>query len=93
MQFAVALRSNSLAALRSPSGKTKDEYLRELCQKGIAAATAGQRRKFKRLEYELAVIKKMGFVSYFLIVWDFIHYAKQRGIPLGRGAVQRRGAW
>ena len=39
----------------------------------------------KRAEYELGVIKKMGYVDYYLIVWDFIHYAKSNGIPVGPG--------
>ena len=38
-----------------------------------------------RAEYELGVIKKMGYVDYYLIVWDFIHYAKSVGIPVGPG--------
>ena len=40
---------------------------------------------YKRQEYELGVIKKMGYVDYYLIVWDFIHYAKSVGIPVGPG--------
>ena len=39
----------------------------------------------KRAEYEIGVIKKMGYVDYYLIVWDFIHYAKSQGIPVGPG--------
>ena len=39
----------------------------------------------ERAEYELGVIQKMGYVDYFLIVWDFIHYAKSQGIPVGPG--------
>ena len=76
-----------------PSGKTKDEYLRELCQQGIAERYGRPAPEIQqRLEYELAVIKKMGFVSYFLIVWDFIHYAKQRGIPVGPGRGSAAGS-
>ncbi|OGX25893.1 MAG: DNA polymerase III subunit alpha [Omnitrophica WOR_2 bacterium RIFCSPHIGHO2_02_FULL_48_11] len=76
-----------------PSGRTKEEYLKELCQKGIAERYGRATPEIeKRLEYELSVVKKMGFVSYFLIVWDFIHYAKQRGIPVGPGRGSAAGS-
>ena len=66
------------------------EYLRELCEPAAASVTArsAPRRDAalrERLEYELGVIIKMGFSSYFLIVWDFIKYARDRGIPVGPG--------
>jgi len=74
-------------------GKTKIELLRELCFEGL-------NKKYKqpseeiinRLEYELKVIEKMGFSSYFLIVWDFIRYAKQNGIPTGPGRGSAAGS-
>ncbi len=69
-----------------PEGETDDSYLLKLCREGI------QRRyksisevHEKRLAHELDIIGKMGFASYFLIVWDFIHYSKQHGIPVGPG--------
>ena len=46
----------------------------------------------KRLEHELEIIKKVGFTSYFLIVWDFIHYAKTKGIPVGPGRGSAAGS-
>lgn len=63
-----------------------EAYFRHLCYEGL-------KRKYKeiteelkeRLEYEISVIVKMGFVEYFLIVWDFINYAKTNGIPVGPG--------
>ncbi len=45
-----------------------------------------------RLEHELAVILKMGYVDYFLIVWDFIHFAKSKGIPVGPGRGSAAGS-
>ncbi len=76
-----------------PAGKTKDEYLRELCLKGLPERYSNPGPEImERLEYELGVIKKMGFVSYFLIVWDFIHYARQRGIPVGPGRGSAAGS-
>ncbi len=70
--------------------KSDAQYLRELCEEGLlerygtdrASSDAALR---ERLEYELGVIIKMGFASYFLIVWDFIKYARDRGIPVGPG--------
>lgn len=64
-----------------------EKYLRELCQKGLferygASPPNGAK---ERLEYELSVISGMGFVNYYLIVWDFIRYAKSEGIPVGPG--------
>ncbi len=67
-----------------------DEYLREICERGLLERY-GERRVAddaalrSRLEYELSVITKMGFSSYFLIVWDFVKYARDRGIPVGPG--------
>jgi DNA polymerase-3 subunit alpha len=73
-----------------PDPKTPDSYLRELCEAGLverygpdrAASDADLR---ERLNYELDVIIKMGFASYFLIVWDFIKYARDHDIPVGPG--------
>ena len=46
----------------------------------------------KRLEYELGIIKRMGYVDYFLIVWDFINYARENGIPVGPGRGSAAGS-
>ena len=46
----------------------------------------------RRLEYELGVLEKTGFVSYLLIVWDFIHFAKEKGIPVGPGRGSAAGS-
>ncbi len=79
-----------------PEGKTREGYLRELCENGLRerygdrAETDQELRQ--RLGYELSVLEKAGFVSYFLIVWDFIHYAKQHGIPVGPGRGSAAGS-
>jgi DNA polymerase-3 subunit alpha len=70
--------------------KSDADYLRELCEEGLLQRYDGERIAAdpslrERLEYELGVIIKMGFSSYFLIVWDFIKYARDRGIPVGPG--------
>lgn len=79
-----------------PEGKRREEYLRELCYKGLhdryneRAVTDAE--LVKRLDYELDVLETAGFVSYLLIVWDFIHFAKQRGIPVGPGRGSAAGS-
>jgi len=67
-----------------------DEYLRLICEGGLIERYGAERAKSdqvlrERLEYELDVIVKMGFSSYFLIVWDFIKYARDKDIPVGPG--------
>src|SRR5262252_6617467 len=80
----------------APGGKTREGYLRELCYQGLRArygerATADPELT-GRLEYELGVLEKTGFVSYLLIVWDFIHFAKEKGIPVGPGRGSAAGS-
>ncbi|MHB8230203.1 MAG: DNA polymerase III subunit alpha [Vulcanimicrobiaceae bacterium] len=69
---------------------TAEEYLREICGSGLLDRYGEERISSdaalrERLDYELGVINKMGFASYFLIVWDFIKYAKDHDIPVGPG--------
>ncbi len=71
-----------------PEGETSESMLRCLCAEGMAHLypDAGKEDEpWKRLEYELSTISRMGYVDYFLIVWDFIHYAKSNGIMVGPG--------
>ena len=76
-----------------PEGKNEDEYLRELCLEGLQkrypAVTA---ELTERLEYELAVIRQMGYSSYFLIVWDLIRFARQNNVPVGPGRGSAAGS-
>jgi DNA polymerase-3 subunit alpha len=79
-----------------PAGKMREGYLRELCYEGLRARY-GERATSdleltRRLEYELGVLEKTGFVSYLLIVWDFIHFAKEKGIPVGPGRGSAAGS-
>ena len=71
-----------------PAGETAESMLRRLCREGIERlypeAKEGD-EPWTRLEYELNTIIQMGFTDYFLIVWDFIHYAKSHGIMVGPG--------
>ncbi len=66
---------------------THYDYLKKLCDDGIKERYGENPSKeiLDRAEYEIGVIKKMGYVDYYLIVWDFIHYAKSNGIPVGPG--------
>lgn len=69
-----------------PDGLTAEQYLRKLCDEGLKERYGDLAETHReRLEYELGVISSMGFVDYFLIVWDFINYAKKNGIPVGPG--------
>ena len=69
-----------------PEGVTNEEYFRKLCMDGFAERYPDQPKDYlERLEYEIGVISRMGYVNYYLIVWDFIRYAKENGIPVGPG--------
>ncbi len=69
-----------------PEGYDSWTYLLHLCNEGLVKRYGDHAEDYReRLDYELGVIKKMGYVDYFLIVWDFINYAKQNGIAVGPG--------
>lgn len=90
------LGGNKFPAFPVPEGMTREGYFRKLCEEGLRkrygerAGTEPELRE--RLEFEMGVIEKTGFVSYFLIVWDFIDYAKKRGIPVGPGRGSAAGS-
>ena len=76
-----------------PEGKTNQQYLRELCSQGLAGRYEVVTPELEqRLSYELSVIESMGYVEYFLIVWDFINYAKKNGIMVGPGRGSAAGS-
>ena len=69
-----------------PEGYTNEEYFRKLCMDGFRERYDNPPEHYRqRLEYEIGVISRMGYVNYYLIVWDFIRYAKESGIPVGPG--------
>ena len=81
-----------LPAFEAPDGLDSLTYFRRLCEEGFAEryggpmwASAPTDEYRKRLDYEMGVIEKMGYVDYFLIVADFIRWAKEQGIPVGPG--------
>lgn len=85
-----------------PAGMSSSEYLITLCRDGLMARYAGmpewaadvdfRQKAEQRLEYELSVIDKMGFSDYFLIVWDFVRFAHERGIRTGPGRGSSAGS-
>ncbi len=76
-----------------PGDKNKEAFLLELCEKGLQDKDLKNNPEVQaRLNHELKIIKDMGFISYFLIVWDFISYAKAQGIPVGPGRGSAAGS-
>jgi DNA polymerase-3 subunit alpha len=76
-----------------PVGDSPENYLEKQCLEGLKTRFGSVRPEHKtRLDSELAIIRKMGFSTYFLIVWDFIQYAKKQGIPVGPGRGSGAGA-
>ncbi len=76
-----------------PDGKDAWGYLNELCHDGLNQRYPGRAEALMpRLDYELGVIRKMGYVDYFLIVWDFINFARTHGIPVGPGRGSAAGS-
>jgi DNA polymerase-3 subunit alpha len=84
-----------------PQGFTREAYLRQLCKEGLwtrygiewrAPKNEREQALLDRLEYELRVIEKTGFTSYFLIVWDFVHFARSQSIPVGPGRGSAAGS-
>ena len=75
-----------LPAFTAPDNLENAAYLEKLCREGMARKLPdADDAARERLAYELGVVERMGFVDYFLIVWDFIHYAKTNGIVVGPG--------
>ena len=76
-----------------PDGYTSWEYLNKLCFEGLERRYGNPSEELKaRLNYELSTIKNMGYVDYFLIVWDFIHYSREHGIMVGPGRGSAAGS-
>lgn len=74
---------------------SREAYFRQLCEEGLIrryGPKAENKEIRERLEFEMSVIEKMGFASYFLIVWDFIDYAKKQNIPVGPGRGSAAGS-
>lgn len=86
-----------LPDFKAPDGMGNREYLRKLCQEGLISRYADDAGHVdealqERLDYELSTIENMGYVEYFLIVWDFINYARNSGIMVGPGRGSAAGS-
>lgn len=82
-----------LPEFHAPDGRTNEEYLRELCAEGMMDRYGELTADLEeRLAYELGTIVAMGYVEYFLIVWDFINYARNHGIMVGPGRGSAAGS-
>ena len=82
-----------LPRFKLPEGETDSAaYLRRLCEQGFAERYGDRPQVHDQMDYELSMIEKMGFVDYFLIVSDFIGYAKRNGIPVGPGRGSAAGS-
>lgn len=76
-----------------PGGLTADDYLTQLCREKVQERYGSSNEEIAgRLDYELEVIRKMGYSGYFLIVWDFINYARKNNIPVGPGRGSAAGS-
>ncbi len=92
-QFDFEFGHYHLPRFKLPAGETDSyAYLCRLCEEGFAERFPGRGEVHQQLEYELEMIRKMGFVDYFLIVSDFIGYAKRNGIPVGPGRGSAAGS-
>ncbi|MDQ6750735.1 MAG: DNA polymerase III subunit alpha [Actinomycetota bacterium] len=83
-----------IPSFQTPDGRSEAEYLRELVGQGLALRYGDPvpAEAVERAEYELSVIDQMGFSAYFLIVWDFVKFAKEQGIAVGPGRGSAAGS-
>lgn len=91
----IKLGETQLPHFDVPDGKTPEQYLRELCEEGLEKrfGTRVTDEQRARMEYELGVIEKTGFASYFLIVQDFVNWAKRQNIVVGPGRGSAAGSF
>jgi DNA polymerase-3 subunit alpha len=90
----IELGNSKLPRFEVPKGYTPESYLRELCEKGLGKRYGEEitQEHRDRMEFELSVIEKTGFASYFLIVQDFVNWAKDQGIIVGPGRGSAAGS-
>ncbi len=82
-----------LPEFKLPEGVTSLSYLKQLCREGFDELYGTAHPEYmQQLEYEIDMIEKMGFTDYFLIVWDFVRFAKSAGIPVGPGRGSAAGS-
>ncbi len=82
----IPLKGRHLPKFSPPDGKSEKQYLRELCEQGVRRRYPEITQEVRdRMEFELRVIEQTHFESYFLVVWDFVRFAREKGIPVGPG--------
>ncbi len=94
--FILKMGENQLPSFPLPDGITPDNYLRELCEAGLTKRYPGETitpEQRERMDYELSVIASTGFASYFLIVQDFVNWAKNNGVVVGPGRGSAAGSF
>jgi len=91
----IELGNTKLPRYEVPNGFTPESYLRKLCEEGLSERYGGNiaQPHHERMEYELTVIEKTGYASYFLIVQDFVNWAKDQGIVVGPGRGSAAGSF
>lgn len=90
----LSFSNNLIPIYECPDGMDSYSYLKELCKQGLKRIFGNSvgRVYVERLKYELDVINRMGFCNYFLIVWDYVKYAKEQGILVGTGRGSAAGS-
>lgn len=90
----IEFHQDLIPKFKTPNGESSKKYLRILCEEGLKELYPKEKQAAaqKQLDYELDIVDKMGFNDYFLIVWDFIYYAKNKGIAVGPGRGSAAGA-
>lgn len=94
--FKLKMGENQLPSFPLPQGKSADQVLHELCLEGYKKRYPGEAltpEREERMRYELSVIEKTGFASYFLIVQDFVNWAKDHGVVVGPGRGSAAGSF
>ena len=91
-QLELEFGKRRLPEFKCPDGYDSDSYFDMLCHEGYEKRYKGSGAYRERLEYEMSMIRRMGFVDYFLIVQDFVGFAKSRGIPVGLGRGSAAGS-
>lgn len=97
IDFHLQTGENQLPEFPLPEGKTANSYLREFCEEGLKKRYPNPEditpEHLKRLEYEMSIIEGTGFASYFLIVQDFVNWAKENGVVVGPGRGSAAGSF
>ncbi len=86
---------NHMPVFSPPEGKDSRQYLWELCLQGLSKRYPDPKdhtKVMERLKFEFSIIEKMGYINYFLIVWDFVRYAKESRVPVGPGRGSAAGS-